>query len=80
MGKPIIAIINGETANLIRKNQLGLVCPPDHIEKIKNTFIAATKISDKEKNIYIKNSRILTNTIFKKDLIIDGLLNLLKRG
>lgn len=80
LGKPIIAIINGETANLIRKNQLGLVCPPDHIEKIKNTFIAATKISDKEKNIYIKNSRILTNTIFKKDLIIDGLLKLLKRG
>ena len=79
-GKPIIAIINGEAADLIKQNNLGLVCPPDDIEIIKATFIEAINKSDEEKEIYTKNSYFLSNTIFKKEKIIDDLLELLKRG
>ncbi|NVJ54196.1 MAG: glycosyltransferase family 4 protein [Campylobacteraceae bacterium] len=79
-GKPIIAIINGEAAEIIKENELGLVCKPDSIEEIKSTFTDAINSSDEERNKYMKNSEFLTNTVFKKEIIIDNLLELLKRG
>jgi glycosyltransferase involved in cell wall biosynthesis len=79
-GKPIIAIINGEVANIIKENQLGLVCSPDNLEEIKSTFEKAIKSNDEERKNYIQNSELLTNTIFKKEVIIYNLLELLKRG
>ena len=78
-GKPIIAIIKGEAADIIRENQLGLVCDPDSLEGIKSVFIEAIEMSDEKSKKYIKNSELLTNTIFKKELILDNLLELLKR-
>ncbi|WP_323665744.1 glycosyltransferase family 4 protein [Aliarcobacter butzleri] len=79
-GKPIIAIIKGEAADIIRENELGLVCNPDSLEEIKSVFIEAIEMSDEKSKKYIKNSELLTNTIFKKELILDNLLELLKRG
>lgn len=78
--KPIIAIINGEAAEIIKENELGLVCKPDNIEEIKSTFTVAINSNNEEKNNYMKNSEFLTNTVFKKEIIIDNLLELLKRG
>ncbi len=77
--KPIIAIINGEVADIIIENELGLVCNPDSLEEIKSVFIEAIEMSDEKSKKYIKNSELLTNTIFKKELILDNLLELLKR-
>lgn len=79
-GKPIIAIINGEAANIIRENELGLACSPDNIEEIKSTFIDAIQSNEERRKMYRKNSELLTNTIFNKETIIDNLLALLKRG
>lgn len=79
-GKPIIAIINGEVANIIEKNNLGLVCSPNNLDEIKSTFLAAISKSDKEKKMYMKNSINLTKTTFNKNIIISDLLELLKRG
>ena len=78
-GKPIIAIIKGEAADIIRENELGLVCNPDSLEEIKSVFIEAIEMSYEKSKKYIKNSELLTNTIFKKELILDNLLELLKR-
>lgn len=79
-GKPIIAIINGEAADIIKENELGLVCSPDNLEEIKSTFMEAIESSDEKRKKYIKNSELLTNKVFKKEIIIDNLLELLKRG
>lgn len=78
--KPVIAVINGEASEIIRDNNLGLVCSPSDVEEIKSTFIKAINTSNEEKNEYIRNSEFLTNTVFKKEIIIDNLLELLKRG
>lgn len=78
--KPIIAIINGEAANIIKENELGLVCSPDNLEEIKSTYMEAIESDEEKRKKYIKNSELLTNTIFKKEIIIDNLLALLKRG
>ena len=80
IGKPIIAIINGETSNIIRENQLGLVCAPNNINKIKLTLLKAINLSEKEKKLFKRNSKFLTNTVFKKEIIINNLLEFLKRG
>ena len=79
-GKPILAIINGEAADIIEKNELGLVCKPDNIEEIKSTFKEAIESDEEELKKYMKNSELLTNTVFKKEITIDNLLELLKRG
>jgi glycosyltransferase involved in cell wall biosynthesis len=78
--KPVIAIINGEASEIVRENNLGLVCSPSDVEQIKATFIKAINTTNEEKNEYIRNSEFLTNNVFKKEIIIDNLLELLKRG
>lgn len=78
--KPIIAIIKGEAADIIKENNLGLVVSPTDIEQIKYTFEIAISKNEEERKIYIKNSEFLTNTIFNKKIVIDNLLELLKRG
>lgn len=79
-GKPIIAIINGETADIIKENTLGLVASPSNVEQIKTIFEVAIRQDKKERNIYTKNSEFLTSTIFNKKIVVDNLLELLKRG
>lgn len=79
-GKPIIAIINGEAAEIIKENELGLVCNPDNLEEIKSTFEMAINQDETQRLQYSKNCEILTNTVFNKELIVDNLLELLKRG
>ena len=79
-GKPILAIINGEAANIIKENKLGFVCAPDNLEEIKFTFMEAIKSNDEERKKYMKNSDFLTKTVFNKEIIIDNLLELLKRA
>lgn len=79
-GKPIFAVIKGEAADIIKENQLGLVCSPDNIEEIKSIFEIAINKNPEERKIYIKNSEFLTNSVFKKEVIVDNLLELLKRG
>ena len=79
-GKPILAIINGEAANIIKENELGFVCGPNNLEEIKFTFMEAIKSNDEERKKYMKNSDFLTKTVFNKEIIIDNLLELLKRA
>lgn len=79
-GKPIFAVIKGEAADIIKENQLGLVCSPDNIEEIKSIFEIAINKNPEERKIYMKNSEFLTNSVFKKEVIVDNLLELLKRG
>jgi len=78
--KPIIGVINGGTAKIIEENKLGLVATPNNIEEIKSIFRMAINITDEERKNYRENSKILTNSVFKKEIVIDNLLELLKRG
>ena len=79
-GKPIIAIINGEAAEIIQENNLGLVAIPSDREEIKSIFEIAINQDETQRLQYSKNCEILTNTVFNKEIIINNLLELLKRG
>lgn len=78
--KPIIAIINGEAANIIKENKLGLIAYPNNIDEIKSIFETAITKNEDERSIYTQNCEFLTNKVFNKELIIGNLLELLKRG
>jgi glycosyltransferase involved in cell wall biosynthesis len=74
--RPILAIINGDTANIVKDNNLGFVANPGDISSIKNIFMRAI---DTEKNIldrFTKNCDKLNLNDFNKDIVIDRLLEL----
>uniref|UniRef100_UPI0040487EA9 glycosyltransferase n=1 Tax=Aliarcobacter sp. TaxID=2321116 RepID=UPI0040487EA9 len=74
--KPIIAIINGDTADIIKENNLGFSAHPNDLNEIKNIFIKAITCTNEEKNEFTKNCDILTKRVFNQDEIIDKLLEL----
>jgi len=77
--KPIVAILNGDTANLIKDNNLGYCSSPNDLEEIEKVFIQAINTSDEEIKAFTKNCEHLTKTIFNKDIIINNLLELITR-
>lgn len=74
VGKPVLAILNGEAASLIKEYNLGFTAKPNDIEEIKDIFEKSINLSNEEKENFKKNSKELTNTIFHKEIIIDNLL------
>jgi glycosyltransferase involved in cell wall biosynthesis len=77
--KPIIGIINGETAQIIEKNNLGYVASPSNIEEITSIFRKAIDADILEIEQFTKNCEELTKTIFDKNNIISSLVDLLQQ-
>ncbi|WP_241761427.1 glycosyltransferase family 4 protein [Sulfurimonas gotlandica] len=75
--KPILAIINGETADIIKENNLGYCAHPNDVNEIKNIFIKSINLGEEEKLAFTKNCEYLTENIFNKTKIIDSLEELL---
>ena len=74
--KPILAILNGDAAEIITDNVLGYSANPDNIEDIKDVFKKAIHTPQEELEQFTKNCENLTKNLFNKEKIIDGLLNL----
>lgn len=74
--KPILAVINGDTADIIKENNLGFIANPNNIKEIKNIFIEAINCDANKKEQFIKNCEWLTNTVFNKENTINKLLEL----
>lgn len=79
-GKPILAILNGEAADIIKDNNLGFISTPNDLDTIKQIFMKAISLDDKEKDKLTKNCEELTNTIFDKNKTIDSLFELMSKG
>ncbi|MCF6173668.1 MAG: glycosyltransferase WbuB, partial [Campylobacteraceae bacterium] len=75
--KPILGIINGDVADIIKDNQLGYCAHPDNIVEITEVFETAIKTDNEQIKEFTKNCKVLTNTVFNKNNIIDSLLKLL---
>ena len=74
--KPILAIINGDTASIIQDNNLGLCVDPSNIDAITKIFQRCIDMSQTEiQNFTNENDRLLA-TIFNKEKTIDKLLKL----
>ena len=74
--KPILAIINGDTASIIQDNNLGLCANPSKIDAITAMFQKCVDMSQTERKKFTdENERLLTTT-FNKEKSIDKLLKL----
>jgi glycosyltransferase involved in cell wall biosynthesis len=71
--RPILAIINGETADIVNDNNLGISVGPSNVCLIKDTFEKCIDMSKKEKDEFVINNDKLLKTTFNKDSIINNL-------
>jgi len=69
--KPILAIINGETADIVNDNNLGVSVDPSNVHLIKETFKKCIDMPVNEKSEFTINNTKLLETTFKKDNIIN---------
>ena len=75
--KPVLAIINGDTADIVRDNSLGLCVDPSDINEITNIFRRCINMKQSERKSFISENDKLLNTIFNKEKTIDKLLEVL---
>ena len=78
--KPILAIINGDVADIIKEYNLGFVAHPSDLKEIKHIFENAIDIESSKLDEFTKNCKYLTKNTFNKEKIINGLLNLTING
>lgn len=74
--KPIMAVINGDAADIIEENNLGFVTHPNDKYLITQTFMKCIDCDEKKILDFTKNCEKLTSTVFNKNKVIDSLLNL----
>jgi glycosyltransferase involved in cell wall biosynthesis len=75
--KPILAIINGDTASIIQENNLGLCADPSKVDAILAMFQRCIRMSKIEIQNFSINNDLLLATVFNKEKTIDKLLKLL---
>jgi glycosyltransferase involved in cell wall biosynthesis len=74
--KPILAIINGDTASIIQDNNLGLCADPSKIDAITSMFQRCIDMGQTERQSFTNENDCLLGTIFNKEKTIDKLLKL----
>jgi len=74
--KPILAIINGDTAKIIKDNNIGLCVNPSKIEMIVDMFQQCIDMGQTERQNFTNENDRLLATIFNKEKTIDKLLKL----
>ncbi len=75
--KPILAIINGDTADIVIDNGLGLYADSSDIKSIKKSFIDFIDLSEQKKEEFIAHSEKLLKEDFNKERIINKLTSVL---
>ena len=73
--KPILAIINGDVADIVNYNKLGVCADPSNVDVIKEAFEKCIDMTENEKSKFIINNTKLLEKTFNKDTIINNLTN-----
>jgi glycosyltransferase involved in cell wall biosynthesis len=69
--KPILAIIHGDVADIVKENNLGISVDPSNVSLIKEVFEKCIDMSENEKSKFTINNAKLLETTFNKDNIIN---------
>lgn len=77
--KPILAIIKGDTATIVKDYNLGLCADPSNTNTIAKMFQKCVDMSQSEREFFTSGNDHLLATIFNKKKIIDRLLKILTR-
>ena len=74
--KPILAIINGETKEIVNNNNLGLYSDPDDIQAIMVLFKDCIKMPSEDYQSFLNKNSSLLNDLFNQKRVISGLKDL----
>jgi len=75
--KPIFAVMNGEVANLVKDNNLGVVANPGDVNDIYLKFKSLLTSTDQARKLYSNNCDLLLKQVFNKDIVIKRITTLL---
>ena len=78
--KPILAIINGDVADIVNDNSLGVCADPSNMKLIKEAFEKCIDMPENEKSKFIINNTKLLETTFNKDSVINKITSQLVGG
>ena len=73
--KPILALINGDVADIVKENNLGVCAEPSNINKIEEAFKKCIDMPDSQRLKFLINNDHLLKTTFNKEVIINDLKN-----
>ena len=72
-GKPILAMLNGEAAELIRINNCGITCKASDSSALASAALRLKNLSDEDKHMMGKQSLMLSKTKFDRTIQINQL-------
>ena len=75
--KPILAVINGEVADIVSKYKLGICANPTDLNSIRDAYEKCINMTQSEKTKFLENNDKLLHKTFNKEKIIEKLTNLL---
>jgi len=78
-GKPILAMLNGEAAELIRMNKCGITCKASDSSALASAALRLKNLSDEDKDKMGKQSLVLSKTKFDRTIQINQLENWLQQ-
>jgi len=73
--KPILAIINGEVADIVNHNNIGLSVDPSSVSLIRKSLKRCIDMSESERDALTLNNSELLKTTFNKENIINTITN-----
>ena len=73
--RPILAIINGDVADIVNDNNLGISVDPSNAALIKESFEKCIDMPENEKSEFTINNTKLLEATFNKDTIINRMTN-----
>ncbi|MEQ1775285.1 MAG: glycosyltransferase family 4 protein [Burkholderiales bacterium] len=69
-GRPIIAALNGEGADIVMASGAGLACPAEDPERLAETVLSLYKMSHEERQAMGRNGRAYFEAHFERELVI----------
>jgi len=77
--KPILAVLKGDTVEMLKENKLGYSANPNNLNEIEEMFKKAIDTPPKKLKEFTHNCEELTKNLFNKEKIISDALELLIR-
>ena len=77
-GIPILGMINGEGANVIKESKAGFVCKAGDYKEMANLIIRMSKINKKEKQLLGANGLEYCKKVFNKQSLVEKLESIMQ--
>ena len=75
-GKPILAMVNGEAANIINENNAGYTCNAGNYNTLADNVVKMSKLAKSSLEDMANNSLLCYNTYFERDMLLQKAENI----